>query len=64
MSLSFGVLIIISERDMFDYRAGEPNENKLTVLRALEVSPYFFCNDIAEKPLPLHSSQTTLCYAY
>lgn len=34
---SHHVLIIISERDMFDYSQGEPPENYLTVLRALEV---------------------------
>ena len=34
---STGILIIIFEKDMFDYKSGEPPENYLTVLRALEV---------------------------
>ncbi|GLB38155.1 putative P-loop containing nucleoside triphosphate hydrolase protein [Lyophyllum shimeji] len=34
-------LIIISEKDLFDYSAGEPPENYLTVLRALEISDPF-----------------------
>jgi hypothetical protein len=29
--------IIISERDLFDFRSGEPPEKYLTVLRALDV---------------------------
>jgi hypothetical protein len=33
------ILIIIYEKDMFDYSNGEPPENMLTVLRALEVRP-------------------------
>lgn len=37
MLFSPGVQIIISERDLFDYRNGEPREGVLTVLRALEV---------------------------
>ena len=36
--LSGHILIIIYEKDMFDYSSGEPPENMLTVLRALEVS--------------------------
>ncbi|KAF8551706.1 P-loop containing nucleoside triphosphate hydrolase protein [Imleria badia] len=40
-SRNFHVNVIISERDLFDYRAGEPRENVLSVLRALDVSdPY------------------------
>ncbi|KAG6377141.1 P-loop containing nucleoside triphosphate hydrolase protein [Boletus reticuloceps] len=40
-SKNFHVNVIISERDLFDYRAGEPREDVLTVLRALDVSdPY------------------------
>ena len=35
-------LIIISERDMFDYSSGEPDPNMLTVLRALEVGTLLF----------------------
>lgn len=31
-------LIIISEKDMFDFSGGEPDPGMLTVLRALEVS--------------------------
>ena len=34
---SHHINILIYEKDMFDYRAGEPPEDKLTVLRALEV---------------------------
>ncbi|KAG9315735.1 P-loop containing nucleoside triphosphate hydrolase protein [Chiua virens] len=33
--------VIISEKDLFDYRSGEPREDVLTVLRALEVSDPF-----------------------
>jgi hypothetical protein len=33
------ILIIIYEKDMFDYSSGEPPEDMLTVLRALEVRP-------------------------
>ena len=32
------LLIVIYEKDLFDYRKGEPPENFLTVLRALDVS--------------------------
>ncbi|KAF8895600.1 hypothetical protein BD779DRAFT_1434318 [Infundibulicybe gibba] len=32
------VLIIIYEKDMFDYQSGEPPEHVLTVLRALDIS--------------------------
>ncbi|PFH51262.1 hypothetical protein AMATHDRAFT_59575 [Amanita thiersii Skay4041] len=32
------ITIIIHERDLFDYHSGEPPENVLTVLRALEIS--------------------------
>ncbi|KAI0081596.1 P-loop containing nucleoside triphosphate hydrolase protein [Panus rudis PR-1116 ss-1] len=35
------VSITITERDLFDYSAGEPPENYLTVLRALEISDPF-----------------------
>ncbi|KAF9013179.1 hypothetical protein BDQ17DRAFT_1342932 [Cyathus striatus] len=36
-----GNLIFIFEKDLFDYRSGEPPENVLTVLRALDISdPY------------------------
>jgi hypothetical protein len=38
---STGILIIIFEKDMFDYKSGEPPENYLTVLRALEVRFFF-----------------------
>ncbi|KAI5122964.1 hypothetical protein M0805_006843 [Coniferiporia weirii] len=37
--VSFGSLhmqVVVSERDLFDYSSGEPSENVLTVLRALE----------------------------
>ncbi|KAG8214643.1 P-loop containing nucleoside triphosphate hydrolase protein [Butyriboletus roseoflavus] len=40
-SNNFHVNVIISERDLFDYGAGEPRGDILTVLRALDVSdPY------------------------
>ena len=35
------LLIVIYEKDLFDYRNGEPPENFLTVLRALDVSRPF-----------------------
>jgi hypothetical protein len=34
---SGGLLVIIYEKDMFDYHGGEPHPSMLTVLRALEV---------------------------
>jgi hypothetical protein len=46
-------LIIISERDMFDYSAGEPNPDMLTVLRALEVSILLFVSTIVSHVGPL-----------
>ena len=38
---SVNLLIVIYEKDMFDYRNGEPPEHFLTVLRALDVSRPF-----------------------
>jgi hypothetical protein len=35
------LLIVIYEKDLFDYRKGEPPDNFLTVLRALDVSRPF-----------------------
>ena len=41
ISFSGQLLIVIYEKDLFDFQRGEPPENFLTVLRALDVSRPF-----------------------
>lgn len=63
-ALSPNILIIIYEKDMFDYRHGEPPESYLTVLRALEVYRFrFYPYSLADLRFQMIDIRP-VCFAY